>query len=48
MPTYQGQGFGTEILDFAERIIFEQYPKVVWDISLPAKQIYLNISEQRI
>ena len=42
LPTYQGKGFGTEMLDFAERIIFEQYPKVVLDVSLPAKQIYLK------
>lgn len=42
MPTYQGMGFGTEMLDFAEKIIFEQYSKVVLDVSLPAKQIYLK------
>ena len=42
LPTYQCKVFGTEMLDFAERIIFEQYPKVVLDVSLPAKQIYLK------
>ena len=42
LPSYQNKGFGTEMLDFAERIIFEQYPKVVLDVSLPAKQIYLK------
>ena len=42
LPAYQGKGFGTEMLDFAERIIFEQHPKVVLDVSLPAKQIYLK------
>ena len=42
MPTYQGMGFGTEMLNFAEKIIFEQYSKVVLDASLPAKQIYLK------
>ena len=42
LPAYQGKGFGTEMLDFAERVIFEQHPKVVLDVSLPAKQIYLK------
>ena len=42
LPAYQGKGFGTEMLDFAERIIFEQHSKVVLDVSLPAKQIYLK------
>ena len=30
------------MLDFAERIISEQYSRVVLDASLPAKQIYLK------
>ena len=42
LPIYQGKGFGTEMLDFAERIISEQYHKVVLDVSLPAKKIYLK------
>ena len=42
LPAYQGKGFGTEMLDFAERIVYEQYSKVVLDASLPAKQIYLK------
>jgi len=42
LPDYQGKGFGTEMLDFAERIISEQYSRVVLDASLPAKQIYLK------
>ena len=42
LPDYQSKGFGTEMLDFAERIISEQYSRVVLDASLPAKQIYLK------
>ena len=42
MPAYQGMGFGTEMLDFAERMISERYSKAVLDVSLPAKQIYLK------
>lgn len=33
---------GTELLDFAEKIISRQYSKIVLDVSLPAKQIYLK------
>lgn len=42
LPAYQGRGFGREMLDFAERIIFEQYANALLDASLPAKQIYLK------
>ena len=35
-------GFGTEMLDFAEKMISERYPKIVLDASLPAKKIYLQ------
>ena len=39
-PACQGQGFGGEMLDFGEKMIFNQYSKIVLDASLPAKQIY--------
>lgn len=42
MPTYQGMGFGTEMLDYAEKIISKQYSRVVLDASLPAKKLYLK------
>lgn len=42
LPSRQGMGFGTELLDFAEKIISRQYPQIVLDASLPAKQIYLK------
>ena len=42
LPSCQGIGYGTEMLDFAEQAIFAQYSKVVLDASLPAKKIYLK------
>lgn len=42
LPAYQGRGFGREMLDFAERIIFERHANVLLGASLPAKQIYLK------
>ena len=42
LPSCQGMGYGTEMLDFAEQAIFAQYSKVVLDASLPAKTIYLK------
>ena len=38
LPSYQGMGYGTEMLDFAEQAIFTQYSKIVLDASLPAKK----------
>lgn len=42
LPSCQGMGFGTEMLDFAEHMIFQQYPDIVLASSLPAKEIYLR------
>lgn len=42
MPTYQGMGFGTEMLNYAEKIISKQHLRVVLDASLPAKKLYLK------
>lgn len=42
LPEYQGRGFGSELLRFAEDIIFSQYTEAVLDSSLPAKLIYLK------
>lgn len=39
-PDYQKQGYGTLLLDFAERIISEKYDSAVLDCSLPAKNLY--------
>lgn len=42
LPQYQGRGYGSEMLDYAEGLIFQKYDKIVLDSSLPAKQIYLK------
>ena len=40
LPSFQGQGFGRELLRFAEETILEQYGVITLDASLPAKTIY--------
>ena len=42
LPSQQGKGYGREILDFSETMIFKSHEKVVLDASLPAKSIYLK------
>lgn len=42
VPSYQGKGFGKEMLDFAEKVISDKYSKIVLDASLPAKKIYIK------
>ena len=42
LPEYQGRGFGSELLRFAEDIVFSVYNEAVLDSSLPAKPIYLK------
>ncbi|MDE6658006.1 MAG: GNAT family N-acetyltransferase, partial [Oscillospiraceae bacterium] len=42
LPDYQGNGYGSEMLNYAEKIIFDNYTEVQIDASLPAKGIYLK------
>lgn len=42
LPQYQKQGFGRELLAFAENKIARQYETGILDASLPAKPIYLK------
>lgn len=42
LPSRQGMGFGTELLDFAEKRILDQYSRIVLAASLPAKALYLK------
>ncbi len=42
LPDYQGKGYGSKLLDFAEINISNTYDKIILDASLPAKQIYLK------
>lgn len=42
LPQYQGNGYGTEMLNYVERMIACQYSEIVLCASLPAKKIYLK------
>ena len=42
LPSYQNKGIGMEMLDFAEKTIFQHHSKVILDASLPAKKLYLK------
>lgn len=40
LPQWQGQGFGTSLLDFSEARILRDFPQVTLDASLPAETLY--------
>ena len=42
LPEFQGNGYGRELIDFAEREIVKNYEETMLDASLPAKRIYLK------
>ena len=42
LPDYQGNGYGRELLSFAENKISESHNTIILDASLPAKAIYLK------
>lgn len=42
LPLYQGKGYGTEMLNFAEKVISDKYSKIVLAASLCAKNMYLR------
>ena len=42
LPVYQGNGYGTEMLDYAEKMIAGRASEVILDASLPAKKMYLD------
>lgn len=42
LPACQGLGYGSEMLDFAEKMILSQYSRIVLAASLPAKKLYLK------
>ncbi|MDO4459714.1 MAG: GNAT family N-acetyltransferase [Clostridia bacterium] len=41
LPEFQKHGFGRELIEFAEGIIFRNYSEIKLDASLPAKSIYM-------
>ena len=42
LPQYQHKGFGRQLLNFAEKMIAEEYTEIYLDSSLPAENIYLK------
>lgn len=42
LPACQGNGYGTEMLDHAEKAIAGRASEVILDASLPAKKLYLD------
>lgn len=42
LPACQGSGYGTEMLDYAEKVIAGRASEVVLAASLPAKKMYLD------
>lgn len=42
LPTFQSQGFGSRLMDFAEEKIAENYDQAHIDTSLAAKEMYLK------
>lgn len=42
LPEYQGHGYGSELMKFAENIIFQKYDTISLSSSLSAKSIYLK------
>ena len=40
LPECQGRGYGTEMLDYAEKQISDHYPEVTLAASWPAKRLY--------
>ncbi len=42
LPKYQGNGYGKELLEYAEISIAKHYDEIILDASLSAKSIYLK------
>lgn len=41
-PKYQHQGYGKQLIVYAEWMIFKTYDKVILDASFPSKNLYLK------
>ena len=48
LPECQKKGYGTGLLDFAEKKIAESYDEIIIDASIPAKRIYKRRGYQEI
>lgn len=42
LPQYQGNGYGKEMLGYAEKIVSREYTEIMLAASLPAKGLYLK------
>lgn len=42
LPEYQGNGYGSGLMDLLEERVLKQYPKVHIDASFPAESMYLK------
>lgn len=42
LPAHQGKGYGTELLDYAEKVIASQSSEIVLAASMPAKKLYMK------
>lgn len=42
LPQYQGQGYGTKIMDTLEKLLFESFDEVKLDASFPAYDMYIK------
>lgn len=42
LPQYQGNGYGTALMNKLEKIIFHDYSEIVLDASLPAYEMYIR------
>lgn len=42
LPNYQGNGYGRDLMEYAETIISKHYDEIILDASLSAKAIYLK------
>lgn len=42
LPQYQGNGYGTALMNELEKIVFSNYSEIVLDASLPAYEMYVH------
>jgi GNAT superfamily N-acetyltransferase len=42
LPQYQGKGFGSMMMNFLENKLFDDYPEISLEASLPAYDFYFN------
>ena len=42
LPKYQGKGYGTQMMDFLEKLVSKKYASAIIDSSLPAYNMYLK------